>query len=91
MAIQIAWGWLIHQPQSALAQWYARRFARGGPVARKIGIVAVARRLVIDLWRYLDADVIPEGAVFKDSALAANRARGISAKTIRLTSSRQER
>ena len=72
MAIQIAWGWLVHQPQSALAQWYTRRFARGGPVARKIGIVAVARRLVIDLWRYLDAGVIPEGAVFKDHARAAN-------------------
>jgi transposase len=76
MAIQIAWGWLIHQPQSALAQWYTRRFARGGPVARKIGIVAVARRLVIDLWRYLDAGVIPDGAVFKDPALATNRGAG---------------
>ncbi len=61
MAIQIAWGWLIHQPESALTRWYTERFARGGPVARKIGIVAVARRLVIDLWRYLDAGVIPEG------------------------------
>ena len=76
MAIQIAWGWLVHQPQSALAQWYTRRFARGGPVARKIGIVAVARRLVIDLWRYLDAGVIPEGAVFKDPARAANGGTG---------------
>ena len=72
MAIQIAWGWLIHQPQSALTRWYTERFARGGPVARKIGIVAVARRLVIDLWRYLDAGVIPEGAVFKHHALATN-------------------
>ena len=76
MAIQIAWGWLIHQPQSALTQWYTRRFARGGPVARKIGIVAVARRLVIDLWRYLDAGVIPEGAVFKDPALATHGGAG---------------
>jgi transposase len=65
MAVQIAWGWLTHQPQSALTQWYNRRFAHGGPVARKIGIVAVARRLVIDLWRYLDAGVIPDGAVLK--------------------------
>jgi transposase len=72
MAIQIAWGWLAHQPQRALAQWYTRRFARGRPVARKIGIVAVARRLVIDLWCYLDACVIPEGAVFKGPARATS-------------------
>jgi transposase len=76
MAIQIAWGWLIHQPRSALTRWYTERFARGGPVARKIGMVAVARRLVIDLWRYLDAGVIPEGAVFKDHALATNGGAG---------------
>jgi len=76
MAIQIAWGWLLHQPHSALTQWYTRRFACGGPVARKIGIVAVARRLVIDLWRYLDAGVIPDGAVFKDPALATNGGAG---------------
>ena len=65
MAVQIAWGWLTYQRQSALTQWYNRRFAHGGPRARKIGIVAVARRLVIDLWRYLDAGVIPDGAVLK--------------------------
>ena len=65
MAVQIAWGWLTYQRESALTQWYLRRFAHGGPSARKIGIVAVARRLVIDLWRYLDAGVLPEGAVLK--------------------------
>jgi transposase len=65
MTVQIAWGWLTYQRQSALTQWYNRRFAHGGSRARKIGIVAVARRLVIDLWRYLDAGVIPEGAVLK--------------------------
>ena len=58
----------MYQPQSALAKWYATRFADGGPRARKIGIVAVARRLMIDLWRYLDAGVIPEGAVFKPAS-----------------------
>ena len=67
MTVQIAWGWLTYQRQSVLTQWYNRRFAHGGPRARKIGIVAVARRLVIDLWRYLDAGVIPEGAVLKGS------------------------
>jgi transposase len=65
IAIQIAWMWLLHQPQSQLATWYETRFARGGQRARKIGMVAVARRLMIDLWRYLEAGVIPEGAVLK--------------------------
>src|SRR5213593_4295275 len=65
MAVQIAWGWLTYQRHSALTRWYDQRFAHGGPGARKIGIVAVARRLVIDLWRYLDAGVLPEGAVLK--------------------------
>src|SRR5207245_8177135 len=71
IAIQIAWGWLAYQPQSALTQWYNRRFAYGGPRARKIGIVAVARRLVIDLWRYVNAGVMPEGAVLKACPRAA--------------------
>ena len=72
MAVQIAWGWLTHQPQSALTQWYNRRFAHGGPRARKIGIVAVARRLVIDLWRYLDAGVMPDGALLKERSTVAS-------------------
>jgi transposase len=75
LAIQIAWGWLTYQPQSGLTQWYTRRFAQGGTPARKIGIVAVARRLVIDLWRYLDAGVIPDGAVFKESSGVATQSR----------------
>jgi transposase len=69
IAIQIAWGWLTYQRDSALTQWYLRRFAQGGPSARKIGIVAVARRVVIDLWRYLDLGVIPEGAVLKRASI----------------------
>jgi transposase len=72
IAVQIAWGWLRHQQESALTHWYNRRFADGGPVARKIGIVAVARRLVIDLWRYLDAGVIPDGAVLKGRSIVAS-------------------
>ena len=69
MAIQIAWGWLTDQRESALTQWYLRRFAQGGASAHKIGIVAVARRLVIDLWRYLDVGVIPEGPVLKRASI----------------------
>jgi transposase len=65
MAIEIAWGWLRFQPQSHLARWYEERFARGGPRQRRIGIVALARKLLIALWRYLDQGVIPEGAELK--------------------------
>jgi transposase len=65
MAIEIAWGWLRFQPQSHLARWYEDRFARGGPRQRRIGIVALARKLLIALWRYLDQGVIPEGAELK--------------------------
>lgn len=53
------------QPASALTRWYRERFAAGGPRLRRIGIVAVARKLLIALWRYLETGVPPEGAVFK--------------------------
>ena len=73
IAIELAWCWLQYQPQSALAQWYQQRYAGGGPRAHKIGIVAVARRLVIALWRYLDAGVVPDGAVFKPHVEGGNQ------------------
>jgi transposase len=63
LAVQIAWMWVRYQPESALTQWWQTRFAGGGPRGRKIGIVAVARRLLIDLWRYLEHGVIPAGAI----------------------------
>ena len=62
MIVEIAWLWLRFQPKSALSQWYQRRFAGGGLRLRRIGIVALARRLLIALWRYLEDGVIPEGA-----------------------------
>ncbi len=62
IAIEIAWAWLRHQPDSELSRWYLRRFARGGPRARKIGIVTLARKLLIALWRWVEFDVLPEGA-----------------------------
>jgi transposase len=58
LAIEIAWGWLRHQPESALTQWYNRRFARGGPRARKVGIVALARKLLVSLWRYVETGAL---------------------------------
>ena len=62
LSIQIAWGWLRFQPQSKLSKWFWQRFGHGGKRMRRIGIVAVARRLLIDLWRYLEHGLIPEGA-----------------------------
>ncbi len=64
-AIQIAWAWLRWQPDSKLSLWYQQRFGMGSGRLRRIGIVALARRLLIDLWRYLRDGVIPEGAQLK--------------------------
>jgi transposase len=68
LAVEIAWSWLRFQPQSNLSQWFMKRYANGGKRMRRIGIVAVARRLLIDLWRYLEYDKVPEGARLKSLA-----------------------
>jgi transposase len=65
IVIELAWSWLRYQPDSKLSRWYLKRFADAGMRARKVGIVAVARRLLIDLWRFLETGVIPEGAELK--------------------------
>jgi transposase len=65
LAVDLAWGWIRYQPTSALTRWYARRFGHGGAVTRRIGIVAVARKLVIALWRYVSQGILPEGALLK--------------------------
>jgi transposase len=65
MAIQIAWAWLRWQPESRLSRWYQERFSAGSGRLRRIGIVALARKLLVDLWRYLQDGVIPEGAQLK--------------------------
>jgi transposase len=62
LAIEIAWAWLRYQPRSKLSRWFLERFAAGGSRIRRIGIVALARRLLIDLWRFLEYGVVPEGA-----------------------------
>ncbi len=64
-AIELAWGWLRFQPESALSKWYQRRFGSGSKRLRKIGIVALARKLLIALWRFLETGVVPEGALLK--------------------------
>jgi transposase len=65
MAVEIAWGWLRFQPQSRLSLWFQERYGPGNRRSRRVGIVALARKLLIALWRYLDYGVIPEGAVLK--------------------------
>jgi transposase len=62
MAIEIAWQWIRHQPDSALSLWYQERFANSGKRLRKVGIVAVARKLLVSLWQFLETGAIPEGA-----------------------------
>jgi transposase len=62
MAVEIAWSWLHYQPGSALSRWYQRRWGSGNSRQRRIGIVALARKLLVALWRYLETDAVPEGA-----------------------------
>jgi transposase len=65
LLIELAWQWLRYQPESALARWFQRRYAPGGVRARRIGIVAVARKLLVGLWRYLEHGELPVGARLK--------------------------
>ena len=65
LLVEWSWLWLRYQPESALTRWFRERFAAKGKRLRRIGIVALARRLAVALWRYLAQGVIPEGAVLK--------------------------
>ena len=65
MTTELAWSWLRYQPESALSVWFRERFGSGGKRLRRIGIVAVARKLLIALWRFLETGVVPEGAILK--------------------------
>lgn len=62
MMVELAWSWLRWQPDSELSRWYGRRFAANGKRARKVGIVALARKLLIALWRYVEHGEVPAGA-----------------------------
>ena len=68
LMVELAWSWLRYQPQSELSKWFNRRFAGGGKRLRRIGIVALARRLAVALWRYLEDGLIPQGAQLKPIA-----------------------
>jgi transposase len=65
LMVQLAWLWRRYQPTSALTQWYEQKFGRGSRRLRRIGIVALARKLLIALWRYVETGEIPVGAVVK--------------------------
>lgn len=65
LAIEMAWLWVRLQPGSKQSRWFQERYAEGNKRLRKIGIVAVARRLLIELWRYLEEGIVPEGATLK--------------------------
>lgn len=67
MIVQLAWSWLRYQPTSALSRWYRERFSHGRRL-RRIGIVALARKLLIALWRYVETGHVPEGAILKSLA-----------------------
>jgi transposase len=60
--IQLAWLWLRHQPRSALTLWFQQRTAADGR-NRRVMIVALARKLMVSLWKFVTTGVVPEGAV----------------------------
>ena len=69
LSVESAWCWLRFQPESSLSRWFEERFAKGGKRMRRIGIVALARRLLIELWRYLNTGILPPGARLSRQAI----------------------
>jgi transposase len=66
MGIEIAWLWLRYQAESKLSRWYQRRFGYGSKRQRRIGIVALTRKLMVAFRKYLETDEVPQGAVLTD-------------------------
>ena len=67
LAIELAWLWLRHQPDSDLSRWFRQRVGDMKGRVRRIAIVALARKLMVALWRYLVTGVVPTGAVLRPS------------------------
>jgi transposase len=65
LMVELSWLWLRYQPDSKLSLWFWERFGKGGSRSRRIGIVAVARKLLISFWEYLEKGKLMEGAVLK--------------------------
>jgi transposase len=66
LVVELAWSWLYYQPDSRLTKWYYERFAKAGGRSRKVGIVALARKLLIALWRMATKGEVPDGALTVD-------------------------
>lgn len=62
LMVELAWGWLRYQPSSELTLWYRERFKGKGKRAAKVGVVALARKLLIALWRFVETGLVPQGA-----------------------------
>lgn len=69
MMIELAWRWVQIQPKSEITEWFNREFGGGSRRHRRVGIVAVARKLLVQLWRYVEHDVLPPGAQLKPCGL----------------------
>ena len=63
--VQLAWLWLRYQQRSELTLWFVQKFGRGSKRCRRVGIVALARKLLVALWRFVEQGVVPKGAVLK--------------------------
>ena len=63
--IQLAWLWLRYQPESTLATWFRERVGKLQGRTRRIAIVAMARKLLIALWRYVETGVMPDGVAIR--------------------------
>jgi transposase len=67
LAIELAWLWLRHQPETILSRWFLERAGSATGRIRRIALVALARKLMVALWRYVTIGLIPEGAVMKSA------------------------
>ena len=66
----MAWSWLRYQPDSGLSLWFKTNYAKGGGRSRRKGIVALARKLLVALWKFLERQTPLEGDVIIDGAVA---------------------
>jgi transposase len=66
-AVELSWLWLRHQPGSELSQWFRQRTLNASKRTKRIAIVALARKLMVALWRYLTTGLVPAGAVLKSA------------------------
>jgi len=78
IAVEFAWSWLRWQPESALSRWYMQRFARAGGRQRRVGIVALARKLLVALWKFVKTGTPPEGAILVEWEGKLSRRKGVA-------------